>query len=41
MPLRRVEFKHFGLESGMAYEGFTVVCQFAHRFNSKWLRKKV
>ena len=36
-----IEFAHFGLESGMVYEGTTVVYQCVRRFNSKWIRKKV
>ena len=30
-----IDFAHFGLESGMVYEGTTVVYQCARRFNSK------
>ena len=30
-----IDFAHFGLESGMVYEGTTVVCQCVRRFNSK------
>ena len=29
------EFVHFGLESGLVYEGTTVVYQCVRRFNSK------
>ena len=34
------EFVHFGLESGMVYEGTAVVYQCVRRFNSKRIRKK-
>ena len=30
-----IEFAHFGLESGLVYEGTTVVYQCARHFNSK------
>ena len=30
-----IDFAHFGLESGMVYEGTTVVYQCVRRFNSK------
>ena len=35
------DFAHFSLESGMVYEGTTIVYQCVRRFNSKWIRKKV
>ena len=31
-----VDFAHFGLETGMVYEGITVVHQCVRCFNSKW-----
>ena len=30
-----IDFAHFGLESGMVYEGFTVVYECVRRFNSR------
>ena len=33
-------FAHFGLESGMVFEGTTGVYERIYRFNSKWVRKK-
>ena len=30
-----IDFAHFGPESGMVYEGTTVVCQCVRHFNSK------
>ena len=36
-----IDFAHFGPESGMVYEGTTVVRQCVRHFNSKWVRKKV
>ena len=30
-----IDFAHFGLESGMVYDGTTVVYQCVRRFNSK------
>ena len=35
-----VHFAHFGLESGMVFEGTTRVYERIYRFNSKWVRKK-
>ena len=36
-----IDFGHFGLESGMAYDRTTVEYQCVRRFNSKRIRKKV
>ena len=36
-----IDFAHFGLESGMVYNGTTVVYQRVRRFNCKEIRKKV
>ena len=30
-----IDFAHFGLESGMVFEGATGVCERIYRFNSK------
>ena len=44
--LRRVvlktglHFVHFGLESGVVFEGITGVYDRIYRFNSKWVRKE-
>ena len=35
-----LHFAHFGLESGMVFEGTTGVHERIYRFNSKWVRKK-
>ena len=35
-----VHFAHFGLESGMAFEGTTGVYERIYCFYSKWVRKK-
>ena len=35
-----IDFAHFGLESGMVFEGATGVYERIYRFNSKWIRKK-
>ena len=35
-----IHFAHFGLESGMVFEGTTVVHERIDRSNSKWVRKK-
>ena len=35
-----IDFAHFGLESGMVFEGTTGVYERIYRFNSKWVRKK-
>ena len=35
-----IHFAHFGLESGMVFEGTTLVYERIYRFNSKWVRKK-
>ena len=35
-----IHFAHFGLESGMVFEGTTGVNERIYRFNSKWVRKK-
>ena len=35
-----IHFAHFGLESGMAFEGTAGVYERIYRFNSKWVRKK-
>ena len=35
-----IHFAHFGLESGMVFEGTTGVCERIYRFNPKWVRKK-
>ena len=35
-----IHFAHFGLESGMVFEGTTGVYERIYRFNSKWVRKK-
>ena len=34
------DFVHFGLESGMVFEGTTGVYERTYCFNSKWVRKK-
>ena len=34
-----IDFAHFGLESGMVFEGTTGVYEHFHRFNSKRERK--
>ena len=36
-----IDFAHLGLESGVVYEGTTVMYQCVRRFNSKSIRKKV
>ena len=33
-------FAHFGLESGMVFDGTTRVYERIYRFNSEWVRKK-
>ena len=41
VPPQRVGFlRRFGLESGMVFEGTTVVHEGIYRSNSKWVRKK-
>ena len=35
-----IHFAHFGLESGMAFEGTTGAYERIYRFNFKWVRKK-
>ena len=35
-----IRFAHFGLESGMVFEGTTGVHEGIDRSNSKWVRKK-
>ena len=35
-----IHFAHFGLESGIAFEGTTGAYESIYRFNSKWVRKK-
>ena len=35
-----IDFAHFGLESGMVFEGATGVYERIYRFNSKRIRKK-
>ena len=35
-----IDFAHFGLESGMVFEGTTGVYERIYRFNCKWVRKK-
>ena len=35
-----IDFAHFGLESGMVFEGTTGVYERIYRFNFKWVRKK-
>ena len=35
-----IHFAHFGLESGMVFEGTTGVYERIYHFNSKWVRKK-
>ena len=35
-----IHFAHFGLESGMVFEGTKRVYERIYRFNSKWVRKK-
>ena len=35
-----IHFAHFGLESGVVFEGTTGVHERIYRFNSKWVRKK-
>ena len=35
-----IHFAHFGLESGMAFEGTTGAYESIYRFNFKWVRKK-
>ena len=35
-----IHFAHFGLESGMVFEGTTRVYERIYRSNSKWVRKK-
>ena len=35
-----IDFAHFGLESGMVFEGATGAYERIYRFNSKWIRKK-
>ena len=35
-----IHFAHFGLESGMVFEGTTGVYEGIYRFNSKWVRMK-
>ena len=41
VPLYRVGFlRHFGMESGLVFEGTTVLHECNSRLNSKWMRKK-
>ena len=35
-----MDFAHFGLESGMVFEGTTVQYERIYRFSSKWVRKR-
>ena len=35
-----IDFAHFGLESGMVFEGATGMYEHIYRFNSKWIKKK-
>ena len=35
-----IDFAHFGLESGMVFEGTTGVYERIYGFNFKWVRKK-
>ena len=35
-----MHFAHFGLESGMVFEGTTEVYEGIYRFNSKWTKKE-
>ena len=35
-----IDFAHFGLESGMIFEGTTGVYECIYRFSPKWIRKK-
>ena len=35
-----IHFTHFGLESGMVFEGTTGVYERIYRVNSRWVRKK-
>ena len=35
-----IQFAHFGLESGMVFEGTTGLYERLYRFNSKRVRKK-
>ena len=35
-----IHFAHFGLESGMVFEGTTGLYECLYHFNSKWIRKK-
>ena len=35
-----IDFAHFGLESGVVFEGTTEVYERIYRFNSKLVRKK-
>ena len=32
-----IHFAHFGLQSGVVFEGITGVCERIYRFNSKWI----
>ena len=34
-----IDFAHFGLESGMVFEGPTGIYERIYRFNSKWIKK--
>ena len=34
-----IDFTHFGLESGMVFEGTTGIYERIYRFNSKWIKK--
>ena len=34
-----IDFAHFGLESGMVFEGTTGIYERIYRFNSKWIKK--
>ena len=36
-----IDFAHFGLESGIVFEGTTGTYVRIYRFNSKWIRKKI
>ena len=40
-PQRVWFLPHFGLKSGMVFEGATVVYERINRFRSKWVRKRV
>ena len=40
-PKTGIDFAHFGLESGMIYQGTTIVYPCVCRFSAKWIRKKL